>query len=409
LKILLVNKYFFMRGGAEAVFFDTAELLRARGHRVIDFSMRHPRNFSSFFSKYFVSEIDFRQSGSLSRKIKAGARLLYSRRAGRQIEKLVKKEKPRLAHLHNIYHHISPSIIPVLKKHGIPVVMTLHDYKLLCPVYTLFNRGEICVRCLPGKYYWCLLKKCRNDSYGASLLNTFEMYLHHKILDVYGSVDIFISPSRFLRNTMEKCGFGNKVYYLPNFLKPEDYLPDYAGRENRIVYFGRLSPEKGLFTLLSALKGLPLRCWIIGDGPSREKLKERVEKESISNISFRETQSPEKLKKLISKSLFVVLPSEWYENSPRSVIEAFALGKPVVASRIGGIPELVKDYKTGLTFEPGNAEDLRAKLELLSRDHGLAEKMGRVARKFVEENLNPEKHYRELMKIYELARCSRNS
>ncbi|OGS71111.1 MAG: group 1 glycosyl transferase [Flavobacteria bacterium RIFCSPLOWO2_12_FULL_35_11] len=399
MKILLANKYFYLKGGSEYVFFETAELLKKKGHEVVFISMQHPQNVPSEYEKYFVSNVDYEQSG-LKNNIVASLKLLYSFEAKINIEELIKKEKPDIAHLHNIHHQISPSILHSIKKFNIPVVLTLHDYKMVCAFYSMLADVKICEACKNGRYYYCFLKACVKDSRVKSLLNTIEMYLHHRILRIYDMVDVFISPSRFLKLKLEEMGFKGNIVYLPNFVNLEDYKPQYDWQENSIVYFGRLSKEKGLFTLIEAMRGLEIKLKIIGEGPIKEDLKRRAFDAGNRNIEFLGYKTGEELKNEIRKSMFFILPSEWYENNPRSVIEAFALGKPVIGARIGGIPELVKDNETGLTFEPGNSEDLRSKIEYLINKPEKIVEMGKNAREFVVREFDAEKHYRRLMEIY---------
>jgi len=400
MKVLLVNKFFFLKGGSETSFFGTAQVLKERGHEVIFFSMDHPRNIETPFSKYFVSRVDFENSGGFLGKAKAAGRLLYSFEARRKLKELLEKEKPDIAHLHNIHHQISPSILQLLKEYKVPVVMTLHDYKMVCPVYTLLRDGEVCEDCNSGKYYNCMIHRCCKKSFLKSVVNTCEMYLHHRILNLYNLVDTFICPSRFLKEKIYEMGFNGKVVYLPNFVDSNEFSPLYGQDENVIAYFGRLSEEKGLFTLLSAVTGLKVTCKIYGNGPLKEDLARKIEGEGVSNVSLMGHIPPQELKASIQKSMFVVVPSAWYENNPLSVLEAFALGKPVIGSRIGGLPELIKDHRTGLTFEEGNIEDLREKISyLLDNPHRITE-MGRNARNFVEINYNSTKIYKKLIKIY---------
>lgn len=399
MKILLANKYFYLKGGAECVFLDSARLLSNKGHKILFFSMHHPKNIYSVYEKYFVSNVDY-EKGGIKNKIDSSIKLLYSFEARRKAEELIKKEKPDIAHLHNIYHQISPSILHALKKFNIPVVVTLHDYKMVCASYHMLSNGRICEACRSGKYYNCFFKKCVKDSKIKSFLNTIEMYLHHKIFHIYDLVDVFISPSMFLKNKLEEMGFKGTIVYLPNFVNLEEYKPQYAGEENSIIYFGRLSKEKGLFTLLEAMKGLNIKLKIIGEGPSKEDLKRRAFGAGSSNIEFLGYMAGEDLKDEIRKSMFVILPSEWYENNPRTIIEGFALGKPAISARIGGIPELVKDDETGLTFEPWNTDDLKRKISHLLENPSEILRMGKIARKIVCEEFNPERHYEKLMDIY---------
>ena len=235
------------------------------------------------------------------------------------------------------------------------------------------------------------------------------MYLHHKILRIYDLVDVFISPSRFLKDKLQAMGFKGRIEVLSNFINPADFVPKYEAVEQSICYVGRLSKEKGVATLIEAVKGLDVTLKIIGDGPLRENLElgswSSEEKSSNSelqtNIQFLGYKTGDELKDKIKKSMFLVIPSENYENNPRSVIEAFALGKPVVGARIGGIPELIKDHETGLTFEPGNVEDLREKIDYMVNHPDKVIEMGRNARRFVEKELNAEKHYERLMEVYQ--------
>lgn len=399
MKILMVNKYFFIKGGAEISFFATADLLRNHGHKISYFSMSDSRNFTSEYDKYFVSNIDFNDNSS--NIIKSSLRILYSFESKMKISKLLDDEKPDLVHLNNIYHQISPSIIHEIKKRNIPIVMSLRDYKLVCGAYCMVVRGKICEACKEGRYFKCLVNKCVKDSYLKSLLNTVEMYLHHNIFNIYDLVDVFISPSRFLKHKVEEMGFKGKIMFIPNFVNLEDYRPQYESTERSIVYFGRLSKEKGLFTLIKAMKNLKVNLKIIGEGPLKTGLDLKVKELGLKNVQFLGYKKAEELKKEIKKSMFVILPSECNENNPRSIIEGFALGKPAIGSRIGGIPELVKDNETGLTFEPGDSNDLFAKIEFLLDNPNLIVQMGMNSRKFIECELNSEIHYSKLIKIYE--------
>lgn len=407
MKILCVNKFYFIRGGAESTFFETAKLLERKGHKVMPFAMKHPSNAPSSYEKYFVSNIDYETSGFLH-KIKAACNLLYSFEAERKMDRLIYEEKPDIAHLFNVYHHLSPSILYPLKKSNIPVVLTLNDYKMVCASYLMLHKGKICEACKNGRYYECFLKRCVKNSRAKSLLNMAEMYLHHNILHIYDLVDIFIAPSIFIKNKSEEMGLKGRVVYLPHALNVEEFTPEYKWKENSIVYLGRLSREKGLVTLLNAVKGIKgLFLKIIGEGPLESMLKRKVEAEGIKNVSFLGFKSGIELKEEIRKSMAVVLPSECYEVFGLCIVEGFALGKPAIGSRIGGITELIEENKTGVTFESGNADDLRSKIEYLMRNPDKIVEMGKNGRSFVEQNLNHEKHYQRLIGIYQAAKEGR--
>ena len=402
MKILQVNKFYYLRGGAERYFFEIKEVLEERGHQVIPFSMHDARNEQSPYSKFFMSPIDYGGPMSLKTKFKAIPRVLFSMEAKRKIDALIEETKPDVAHLHNIAHHISPSILYPLQKHHIPVVQTLHDYKLICPTYRMLAKGKICERCKVNRFYNAILQKCNKGSLSASILNCIEMSMH-KIMGLYDTVGVFISPSIFLKNKLVEHGVAEeRIVHLPNILGIDDFTPQYDSCKNGyILYFGRVSHEKGLLTLIHAMKEIPdVQLKIVGEGPFTEHLKKCIEQERRINILLTGYLSGEDLKNTIRDSMFTVLPSEWYENYPYSILESFALGKPVVGSRIGGIPELIRHGETGLTFEAGNGEDLRSKIQELLKNPGVIREMGIRARHVSEEILDADIHSERLMKIY---------
>ena len=407
MRVLLVNKYFYLKGGSETSFFNTAQVLKKNGHSISFFSMDHPENLQSPYAKHFVSNVDYEGASSLPKTFKASLQLLYSREARTKLERLLDEETPDVVHLHNIHHQISPSILHTLKKYDLPVIMTLHDYKMVCPVYTLMSKGQICERCKNKNFYHCTLLRCSKNSLAKSLLNTMEMYMHHNLLHVYDIVDTFLSPSLFLKTKLEDMGFKKSIFHLPNFIDSNQFTPSYSWENPSLVYLGRLSKEKGIFTLLQAVEGLPIECRIYGEGPEKDNISRWIADKSLTNVQLCGHIPQDRLKTKVRKAMFVVLPSEWYENSPFSVLESFALGKPVIGSRIGGIPELVEDEKNGLTFEPGNARDLRKNILYLLDNSERIRALGEYARHYVEQNFCPEKYYKTLIKIYAEAKDNR--
>lgn len=403
MKILLINKYFYLKGGSERYFFNLARLLESRGHEVVYFSMRDGRNRPCPQERYFIEPVDY--DGPLSRRDRwrQARDLLYSREAKRKLSALIEAEKPDLAHLHNIHHQLSPSIIDALKRRSVPMVMTLHDYKMVCPVYTLFRDGRACEECRHGRYYRCFLHRCTKGSAAGSLVNTLEMYLHHRFLKVYRKVDVFVTASAFAAGKMEEMGFPAGIVRLPYFLDPEEYRPRYGADRAAFCYFGRLSGEKGLSTLLAAARGIPADFKIIGEGPLEEELRARVKRDRLDNVRFLGYRRGEELAGEIRDSLAVIVPSEWYELFGQSVTESFALGTPVIGADTGAISELIADGQTGYLFAPGDVEGLRSKIRLLLDHPARSAPMGRRGRKFVEDNFNPREHFRELLDIYRRA------
>lgn len=403
MRALLINKYLYPKGGDAISTLTTGALLKTKGWEVVFWGMDHPTNPDYPYKDYFVSHKDFNAPANLADKIRLSFNILYSFEAKRKIEALLDQIHPDIVHVNNFAHQISPSILDAFKRRRIPVVMTMRDYKMVCASYSMLSKGRICERCKYGKYYHCLTEKCAKDSATKSLVNTVEMYLHHRLLHIYDTIHTFISPSRFLMDKVREMGFPGRVTCLPNFVNVDSITPSYGHQEESIVFVGRLSHEKGVGTLIDAVKGLNVSLKLVGDGTLMEPLSQKVRSEGLRNVEFLGFRTSVELQGIVRKSLFAVLPSEWYENNPRSVIEAFALGKPAVGARIGGIPELVMDGHTGYTFEPWNVGDLREKIMLMLDSRGGIEAMGRNARSYVERALNPEIHYERLMEIYSTA------
>lgn len=399
MKILQINKFFYRRGGSETYFFDLIKLLEQNGHEVITFSTKSPKNLSSPYEKFFVEEIDFGKSEGLIKNLRKFGHSLYSLEAKKKLEKLILETKPDLAHLHNVSHHLSPSILSVLKKHKIPVVQTLHDYQLICPNFKLFTKGAVCERCKKYKYWNAVRHRCIHESSFQSLAEAAEMFFHKACQFYENGVRCFVTPSGFLAEKVAAWRVKVNTVHIPLFLDVSAFSPEYEVGDY-ILYFGRLVKEKGLDILLAALGGTDIKLKIVGDGPEKERLKTKSEKLKV-NAEFVGHKIGEELHDLIRKSKFVVLPSVWYENYPVSLLEAGALGKAVVGTRLGGIPEIIRDGENGFLAEPNDANDLREKIQRLAGDRDLAERMGRRAREMVVETNSPAEHYKKIKQLYE--------
>ncbi len=409
MKILLVNSFYYNRGGDCTYLFSLKKLLEEKGHKVSVFSMHHPQNFDSEYSKYFVSYINYDEeikNLNIKSWIKVLSRTIHSQEAAKKIENLVKKEKPDIAHLQNVHHHLTPSIFYVLKRHKIPIVWTLHDYTVICPNTSFLSHGKICERCKRRKYFWPSIVRCKKDSFAASTMAAIETTIH-RITRVNNLVDVFITPSEFLRNKLIDYGFKkDKVICLNNFIDIDiDLCNEKEDADDYYLYVGRISEEKGIKTLIdAAIKVSSCKLKIIGGGPLQEKLLLYAQSEDKNRvIEFLGHKHHDEVIKLIKNCHFVVVSSEWYENYPYAILEAFACGKPIIGSKLGGIPELIGDTERGLIFEPANSDDLSAKIKYLLNKPDIAKKMGENARTFVEQKLNAEKHYEKVIEIYERA------
>lgn len=396
MKILQINKFYYLRGGAERYFFELSRLLETHGHKVIHFSMADENNDYSLYNKFFAKKVTFDKIS-----LKNTLKIFYNFDAARKLKKLIKEEKPDIAHIHNIYHHISPAVINILHKNKIPMVMTLHDYKLACPNYTLFDGVKKCRECEGGKYYRCFFKKCLKKSRIKSFLAMSEAYIHNTFLNSYGKVNLFIAPSRFAKDICVASGINkDKIKVLNNFL-PEEYLrlPEKKSKtSNYFLYFGRLSYEKGLNILIKAAAKFPDDYFkIIGSGLELKNLEQKKKMLSLKNLEILGPRYGGELLDFIKNAKAVILPSVCPDNMPYSLLEAMALGTPVIASRIGGIPEIVEDNINGLLFNPGDSDDLAEKIRSLEKMD--LDKIG-MAAKMAARKLTAEKHYAEIMEIY---------
>jgi glycosyltransferase involved in cell wall biosynthesis len=398
MKILLINKFFSSFGGTETAFFQTAKLLQERGQEVICFSMAHPKNRESRQAAHFVSRVDFEEMNGWREWVRGAKRILFGHDVQVKLDELLRLEKPDIAHLHNIYHHLSPVIIATLKKRGVPVVMTLHDYKVVCPSYKMFVRGRTCERCRGSRFYWCLLKKCVKGSLLKSLLCAIEVALHRRY---YEEVDAMVAPSRFLMAKIVEMGFpATRCRHIPNAVSLQEGPPRVVADPPQVLCFGRLVEEKGIHLLIEAMKGVPADCLIVGDGPLKEELRDLATRNPQARIRFLDHQPFHLLEPLLRRAAMVVVPSVWYENNPFTIIESFSLGIPVVAARIGGIPEMVIDGETGMLFAAGNSVDLRDKILLLLQDPELGRALARRARQHFEKHFQPAQHCEKLLGLY---------
>ena len=396
MKVLLANKFFFRNGGSEAVFFDERSFLIERGITVCDFSMEDPRNFPSRTSTYFVSNRAYASVGNPVRSLTNGVSLIHSFEAVSKFRKLIDVERPDLVHCHNIYHQLTPSIIGVAKSQRIPVVLTLHDYKAVCPTYLRLRDGKPCSECVEGDFFNVVRHRCAGGSLRKSALLYAEAALQ-KLAKNYEKVDVVVAPSQFLADSVAARFSRGRVRVLPNGIdtdriQPSDKDDGYA------LYLGRLSREKGIETLLKAQHAstsqFPLK--ICGTGAVADALQR-----SCPAAQFLGYKSGDELARIIAGSSFVIVPSEWYENCPMSILEAMGYGKPVIASSIGGIPELVRDGETGFLFEPGNVAQLSSLADMLIGDPARRRALGRAARLRLEQSFSLKMHNRQLLSIYE--------
>lgn len=405
MKVLLVNKFLYPAGGAEAVMFLMWRYLEAEGHAVIPFGMAHPRNVLTAYDDALVPPINYEGQVSLRAQVAAARAIWFSDEARRRLARLLAESHPDVAHLHNIYHQLSPAILDALRQAGVPAVMTVHDYKLACPNYRLFTEGAPCTRCVGGSFHHAVIHRCVKGSRSKSLVCAIENSLHRRT-GAYDSIARFIAPSRFLRDILLRAGLpDSKLLHWPN---PVDLPPVPRSRDaGYILFCGRLAAEKGLWTLVRAAERLPkVEFRLTGEGPLRAELETWCLERSLYHIRFLGFVPPEDMPALMRGARCLVMPSEWYENSPMALLEALGHGVPVVASAIGGLPELIEHGQEGLLVPPGNHEALAEALAQLAADPAQAARMGWAARKRAERDHAPRPYLERLLELYaELGRA----
>lgn len=406
MRVLLINKFHYHRDGATAVYFGTAKMLNGHGHDTAFFAMDHPQNRPSRWSKFFVPQVDYNDdSETWTAKAMAAFSLVWNFQAQRNLSRLIRKFQPDVAHLHVIYHQLTPAIIHTLKKHQIPVVMTHHDFKMISPVYNLALNGQIYEKTKAHKYYKAIPDKAIKNSFAKSLLSVLEAYTH-KLARSYHQVDIHISPSRFLKRKFREYGISERMEVVNNPYSGE--LADApAGDGGYILYAGRLSAEKGLKTLLSALAALNsegLKLYLAGSGPLAGELKKMSLALGIADrVEWLGHLRRSELDRIMSRARAVVVPSECYENFSMTIIEAQAKGKVVVASDLGGNPELVEDGVTGYLFPAGDVTALTAKLEKVVNECNLCAQMGKQARQKALVRYGQDAYIEKIIHLYEQA------
>ncbi|WP_023638860.1 glycosyltransferase family 4 protein [Dickeya zeae] len=397
MKVLLVNKFFYIKGGAETVYFQEYDRLKAAGVEVMTFSMQHENNFPSDYAAYFVDNVDYHQRNGVVGAIKTAVNFIHNSQACKKLRALLHQEKPDIVHFHNIYHQLTPSLISVARESGCKTVLTAHDYKMICPSYTMLRDGSVCDACVTGSVFNAFKYRCQQGSASKSLLLSLEAGWQ-AIARHYQQLDAIISPSEFLRGQLLRKLPHSRIDVIVNGIN--DDLPLEADEDDGyFLFIGRLSREKGVATLARAHQqmknNMPLK--IVGNGPLYDELVAQFPDAEFLGYK----QQGEELNRLIKRARAVVVPSEYYENCSMSVLESMAFAKPVVGGRIGGIPEQIRDKVDGILFEPGNVQALAEILDYLALNPQQAKDMGRNARQRLSEKYSLNKHTAALLALYQ--------
>lgn len=398
MKILLVNKFLYPKGGSETYVLKLGEVLTAKGHKVEYFGLENEKNTVGNSANAYVSDMDFNQG--VKKNLKAPFRIIYSKEARKKIKKVLYSFEPDAVHLNNIQFHLTPSIILEIDKYRrktgrrVKIVYTAHDYQLICPSHGLFDTDvNVCEKCLGENYTHCFRTKCMKNSRAKSLLAMLDAY-YWKFSKAYSCIDTIVCPSEFLKKKLDtQKRFASKTVAVHNFIELDNRYNSLGMKENYVLEFGHLSKDKGTLTLLEVAKRIPsVKFVFAGYGAAEAEIK------MTSNAEFVGFKTGEELKMLIAKAKCSVCPSEMYENCPYSVMESQMLYTPVIGANIGGIPELIQESVTGLIFNPGDVDDLEKKLRYLLFEEGVAEKFAENCASLNFETTDS--YYKKMMSIY---------
>lgn len=407
MRILQVGKFHFLQGGADKYFLDLSRALETRGHTVAHFSMRHPKNESSMWERYFVSRVD-PNSRNPWQMLRALGRLFYSFEEKHLFGRLVRDFRPDIIHVHNVCYYLSLSFLIVARKYHIPVVVHLHDYSLLSPNYLLYTKAGNYAGGKQGRYHECIKDRCFKESLIYSVLGSMAMYSQQRIFRMYEQVRAYIAPSVCMKEQVAAWRPDIKnIEVIPHgtVIRPLGEERLNKTEERYFLYVGRLSSEKGVEVLMKAFAQAPdqgAKLKIVGDGPERARLEKLALTLGIhGRTEFLGFRGGVELQTLIEESVSVVAPSVWREVFGLTVIEAMERGRLVIASRIGGMQEIIVDRETGLLFDPGDDKALAENMRWVLEHPSLAQDIGKRARALVRERYEWENHVSRIETLYQ--------
>jgi glycosyltransferase involved in cell wall biosynthesis len=409
MKILIINSRYFISAGPERYMFTLIKTLETHGHKVIPFSIKSSKNEKTPYEKYFAEPIGgldkvyFEEFNKFNLKTNFQIldRQFYSFHVKSRLKKLIEHERPDVAYILHHYNRLSPSIIDACKEFGVPVVMRLSDFFLVCPEGHLLRDSKPCEECISKSLFAAVKHKCVKDSVIASLVKSSAMKIH-RMIGIYDKVDYVVSPSKFTINKVQYL-LKNKVIHIPTLTVIDKKVKLKVGKY--ALFVGRVEPEKGLMWAIRAFEGKKYALKIVGSSHSGYDavLKNYVRAHNIKNVEFLGSKAGLELDGLYLNSRFVILPNVWYENMPNTALEAMARGKPILTSNLGSMKEIVYEGETGFLVKPNDITALSIKIDVLFKNSKLCKSMGRAAFIDAVENYDPEKHYAKLMKVFSQA------
>ena len=400
MRIILCHNNYKVSGGAEVFYHEVGRVLTAQGHQVAFFSAMNDF-VDSPWSDYFPEVASYNAEGMLNKVINF-PRMVYNRNAKRAMARLIADFKPDVVHAFAIYVQLTPAVLDAAREAGVPVVMSCNDYKHICPNYKLYHHGKLCEECQGGKFYRAVVNRCCHDSIAYSVASSVEAYAH-KLMNIYRkNVHTFLFASEFMAHKTENF-WGKEAFRWRMLRNPYEARKHSAPNEvgDYVLYFGRIIDEKGVNVLLNAAalaRTVPLV--VVGDGPDLDTLKQQAEAQGLTQVRFVGAKWGEELDQILQGCRFVVVPSLWHENFPYVILQSFAMGKPVIGSNRGGIPELVEHGVRGLVYEATDAVGLAVSMRHLMEDADQTRKMGNAAKHYVDAEFNDERFYANLIQIY---------
>jgi glycosyltransferase involved in cell wall biosynthesis len=385
MKIVLVHNTYLEQGGEDVVFWQERRLLQEAGHQVLEY-----QRFNREMEQY-----------SAAQRLTVINRIVWASDSYRDFTELLRQNRPDVVHVHNTFPLISPSILWACQRERVPVVHTLHNYRLLCPGANFIRNGKPCEDCTHGSIWQSVAHGCYRDSRPQTAAVALMLSVHRAKKTWTRTVDRYIVLTEFARSRFVNSGFPvEKITVKPNCVDPDPGKR--TGEPLYALFVGRISEEKGAHTLLKAWRQLPKHysLRIVGDGPSRAELESEAKAQRLSNVSFTGRLPRERVIEEMKGAKFVVFPSQLYENLPLTIIEAFACGVPVLASKLGAMQEVVSQDRTGLFFEAGNADDLSRSVRLAWGRPDYMRVLGDNARVEYEAKYTAAATYRQLMEIY---------
>ena len=408
MRIIVANYRYFIAGGPEKYMFKFIEAAEKRKIEVIPFSVNNPQNLETPYSKYFAkprsNELMYADiKKSLSNMVGMVRATVWNYDAEKKLRKLIRDTKPDTVYILHEVNHLSPSIIRAAKKEGVRVVHRISDFFMFCAKYDFLCENEICEACIHRNYNKAIEKRCVKGSKAGTILRVLAMNLYWKT-KVFDDVDQYICTCEFSKRKLIEGGIPvEKISCVPTFIDASAIIPCYE-HDNYFLFLGRMAYQKGTIYAIEAMKYLKDTDFVlkitgtISESEEDQKIWKYIKDNGLEDkIVFTGFKHGVELEELIARSICIVCPAIWYENMPNTVIEAYAHGKSVVASRVGSLAEIVVDGETGLLFEMKNSKDMAEKLRMLAEDEALVIQLGRNAREVCEKKYCEERHMNAVM------------